>query len=275
MKIVAVGECTLDRYPESGVERVGGISLNFAVNARRAGADDVAMVSCTGTDAGGEAITAWLTRTGVSTQWLHQLPGKTASQIIRLAAGGERIFPPGGYEPGVLSEWRLDESDLACIRAADVVAVPVFRELAPIVDAVVHDPSRRGLLVGDLLEGAELGPDLRRIDALLGAFDVLFLSGDLSTVERLASRSERSGTLLVITHGPQGSTALLNGHRHAEPAELVPGEEQIDTTGCGDAFQAAFVVEYVRRRDIPAALRAGALRAAQVIRHIGATADER
>jgi fructoselysine 6-kinase len=79
--------------------------------------------------------------------------------------------------------------------------------------------------------------------------------------------------MLVITHGAEGSTALLNGHRYSEPAVAVPSEEQVDTTGCGDAFQAAFVVEYLRRRDIAAALRTGALRAAQVIRHLGATAD--
>jgi len=268
-----MGECTLDRYPELGAERVGGISLNFAVNARRAGADEVALISCTGTDAGGEVIPGWLTRAGVSTEQLHQLPGRTASQIIHLAAGGERIFPPGGYDPGVLAEFRLDENDLACVRDADVVAVPVFKELAHLVDAVGHDSARRGLLVGDLLDGADLGPGLRGIDPLLGAYDLLFLSGDLATVERLLPRSERSGTMLVITHGAEGSTALLNGYRNAEPAVLVPSEERVDTTGCGDAFQAAFVVEYFRHRDVPAALRAGAARAAQVIRHLGATAD--
>ncbi len=274
MRVAAVGECTLDRYLEAGVERVGGISLNFAVNARRAGADDVALVSCTGTDAGDEAIRAWLTNAGVSTRRLRQLVGKTASQLIQIVAGGERVFPPGGYDPGVLAEFRLDESDLECIRQADIVAVPLFRELAPLVDAVVHDPARRGLLVGDLLDGSELGRDLRGIDTLLGAYDILFLSGDVATADRLLPRSERSGTLLVITHGAEGSTALLNGHRHAEPALLVPVEERVDTTGCGDAFQAAFVVEYYRHRDIPAALKAGALRASRIIRHLGATSSE-
>lgn len=274
MRVAAVGECTLDRYLEAGAERVGGISLNFAVSARRAGADDVALVSSTGTDAGDVAIRTWLTRAGVSTRQLHQLPGKTASQLIQIAAGGERVFPAGGYDPGVLRDFRLDDTDLECIRQADIVAVPLFRELAALVDVVVPDPARRGLLVGDLLDGSELGRDLRGLDTLLGAFDILFLSGDLAAAERLQPRSERSGTLLVITHGAEGSTALLNGHRYAEPAVLVPIEERVDTTGCGDAFQAAFVVEYFRRRDIPAALKAGALRASRVIRHLGATSSE-
>ncbi len=268
-----MGECTLDRYPALGATRVGGISLNFAIQARLAGAHEVSLVSCIGTDAGSDAIPAWLRDAGVSTSALHQLPGRTASQVIRHAAGAERFFPPGGYDPGVLVDFRLSEADLEVIRAADVVAVPCFQEIAHLFDAVVQDTARRGVLVGDLLDGAELGADLAGIEPLLGAFDLLFLSGGAAAVGRLMTHCERSGTLVVITHGAAGSTALLNGHCHTETAVPVPLEERVDTTGCGDAFQAAFTVSYFREHDVPVALRAGAVQAAQVIRHLGATAE--
>jgi fructoselysine 6-kinase len=274
MRIAAVGECAIDRYLDVGVERVGGISLNFAIHARSAGAESVALVSCTGTDAGGEAVRARLVAAGVDTSRLHRLPGETASQQIRLGAGGERSFPPGGYRGGVLADFRLSEDDLGAISAADVVAVPCFREIAHLTEAVVHDGARRGVLVGDLLDGTELGRSFAGVEPLLGAFDLLFLSADPAAVERLAPRLERSGTMLVITHGAAGSTALLNGHCFTEPAVAVPVEERLDTTGCGDAFQAAFTVSYLRRRDPQAALRAGAERAARVIRHLGGTGDE-
>lgn len=95
MKIVAVGECTIDRYLDRRVETVGGISLNFAVHARRAGAS-AALVSATGTDPGHAAIHAVLAREGVDARHLHQQLGPTASQAIHLTAG-ERNFLPGGY----------------------------------------------------------------------------------------------------------------------------------------------------------------------------------
>ena len=44
----------------------------------------------------------------------------------------------------------------------------------------------------------------------------------------------------------------------------------IDTTGCGDAFQAAFTVSYFRDGDIAAALFRGANQAARVLKHFGA-----
>ena len=44
----------------------------------------------------------------------------------------------------------------------------------------------------------------------------------------------------------------------------------VDTTGCGDAFQAAFTVSYFKDGDIRKALKAAAQQAAKVIQHYGA-----
>jgi sugar/nucleoside kinase (ribokinase family) len=79
MRVVAVGECTIDRYPALGAERVGGISLNFAVNARREGAERVSLVSATGTDAGAAAVRRKLAAEGIDASHLHVISGPTAS----------------------------------------------------------------------------------------------------------------------------------------------------------------------------------------------------
>ena len=268
-----MGECTIDRYPALGAERVGGISLNFAVNARRAGAERVSLVSATGTDAGAAAIRHKLAAEGIDASYLHVISGPTASQAIALATGGERVFPVGGYAPGVLVDLHLSASDHALLRSADVVAVPVFRELSQLADAVMHARGISGMRVADLLDGADLGPELGGIESMLGVFELLFVSGNATTVERLLPFSRDTKSLIIVTHGAAGSSALVKGERIACPADPIPVDECVDTTGCGDAFQAAFTVDYVRHRDVGAALRAGARRAAVVIRHLGATSD--
>lgn len=268
-----MGECTIDRYPALGAERVGGISLNFAVNARREGAGHVCLVSATGTDAGADAVRRKLVAEGVDASHVHVISGPTASQAISVVAGGERVFPAGGYAPGVLADLHLSASDQALLRDADVVAVPVFRELAHLSNAVMHARGITGMRVADLLDGADLGPDLGGIESLLGVFELLFVSGNEATVDRLLPLSRDTRSLIVVTHGAAGSSALVGGARIACAAEPVPAAECVDTTGCGDAFQAAFTVAYVRHRDVHAALRAGARRAAVVIRHLGATDD--
>lgn len=273
MRIVAVGECTIDRYPALGAERVGGISLNFAVNAKREGAELVSLVSGTGRDAGAAAVRQKLAAEGIDATHLHLLSGATASQAISIVAGGERVFPPGGYVPGCLAELHLNAADHALLRQADVVAVPVFRELSHLSDVVIHARGITGMRVADLLNGADLGPDFNGIEALLGVFELLFVSGSEATVERLLPLSRDTRSLIIVTHGAAGSSALVNGVRIACAADPLPASECVDTTGCGDAFQAAFTVEYVRSRDVRAAMRAGARRAAVVIRHVGATSD--
>jgi len=271
VKVVAVGECTRDRYIERDVDTVGGISLNFAVNARRSGAERVSLVSCIGRDAAGTAAQVSIEREGIDASHVHVLPGETASQAIRLTAGGERVFPPGGYRPGVLAEFQLTDTDLAFIASHDVVALAYFRQIKHLFMPALQAAAGSRLRVADLLDGEDLGVNLADLDPLLEALDVVFISGGAGMVERLLPQSRETGTIIVVTHGAAGSTALLRGERTFEPAHPVPVEERIDTTGCGDAFQAAFVVEYYRRRAIPGALQAGATRAAEVLRHIGAT----
>jgi fructoselysine 6-kinase len=270
MRIVAVGECTRDRYAALGVERVGGISLNFAVHARGCGVRDVALVTCAGTDGWGPAVRAALARAGVDATHLHTREGETASQLIELGEDGERRFPPGGYNPGVLAAFTLDAGDLALIASCDVVAAPYFRQVAHLFRSAMQAAAPGARRVADLLNGEDLGPDLAGIEAVLDAVDLAFISGGDETVERLWSRSIQRSTLIVVTHGARGSTALVAGRRLFEPAVQVPVDERIDTTGCGDAFQAAFTVAWASGPSIQEALRAGAQRAAGVVRHLGA-----
>jgi len=72
---------------------------------------------------------------------------------------------------------------------------------------------------------------------------------------------------VVVTLGAEGSVALLNGEPIYEPSMKV--DNVVDSTGCGDAFQAAFTVSYWRDRNIRLALKSGAKQAAKAIQHWG------
>lgn len=73
--------------------------------------------------------------------------------------------------------------------------------------------------------------------------------------------------LLVVTRGPDGALAVMNGVRtdvHAEPVDKV-----VDTTGAGDLFAAGFLAGHVEGRSVADSLRMGAICAAEVISHYG------
>lgn len=267
MKIVAVGECTNDRYLDCGVDTVGGISLNFAVHAKLAGADSVALVSCLGTDPVAQRVLATVTAAGVDGSRIHQRPGRTASQAIQ-RLDGERVFPPGGYDPGVLTDFTLNDGDREFIAGFDVVAAPRFRQIGHLFDAAMAAATPAAFRVVDLLDGADLG-GLEEVNSLLSSTDLVFISGGPATVDRLLPRSAASRAMIVVTLGADGAVALANGVAIAEPAVAVTDAERVDTTGCGDAFQAAFTVSFFADRNVRSALRAGTARAGLTIRHLG------
>ena len=271
VKIVAVGECTIDRHLDRGVETVGGISLNFAVNCRRTGANPVALVSCVGTDPAADVIRAKVAREGVDASRLHVIAGATPTQAIRLGAGGERVFPPGGYDPAVLADWRLSAADREFIASFDLVAAPYFRQVDQIFWPAMAAAGRGAKRVVDLLDGDDLGPQYAGIEPILGHADVVFLSASPAMMEPLLRYSLDTRTVIVVTHGAAGSSALAGGKRFGAGAVAVPRAELVDSTGCGDAFQAGFAIEYFQSGDVAGALAAGAILAGDVIRLVGAT----
>jgi sugar/nucleoside kinase (ribokinase family) len=76
---------------------------------------------------------------------------------------------------------------------------------------------------------------------------------------------------LVVTRGPHGAIAIVDGVRHAVPAE--PITQIVDTTGAGDLFAGGFMAGQVQGRSVEDCLRMGAIAAAEIISHYGARAE--
>ncbi len=88
---------------------------------------------------------------------------------------------------------------------------------------------------------------LELADAVLPAAGAVVLSledvaGDESAIEDIAERC----CLLVVTEGPGGARLYWNGDRRRIPAPRVP---EIDPTGSGDIFAAAFFIRLYQARD--------------------------
>lgn len=272
MKIVSVGEITIDRYLKQNLSFVGGIGLNFAVQAKRCGAESVSMVSCVGDGPWGAWVLATLKKEQVDTTHLAVLTGKTAEIDIVVGENAERFFPPGGYRANVLDQFHLTEAAKHFICQHDLVTTQYDGEKAASLTMQLlrlpTDTIKRVIDFGDW--SMERQKSLS--SATLNAIDLAFFSGDEETVKYLEPMAKHSDCLIVVTLGAGGSLALTGSESIFQPAlEVV---QLIDTTGCGDAFQAAFSLSYFHDGAIPAALRRGAEQAAQVLQHFGAFSQE-
>ena len=269
MKLVSVGESTYDHYPAQNAYFVGGISLNFAVQAKRMGTDEVSLVSRVGSDAAGRHILAKLAQEGVNAQRVLALAGKSAECAIEVRPNGERVFPPNSYHQHVLAGFRPNSADLTFIQQHDVVVSLYDQSRAnDMFDDVMLRMPFDGVRVADFGDWHDYRGGHTVIPPYLNNIDLAFISGSVETIDYFERFVPQVACLIVVTLGANGSVALMKGQPLFQPA--IPVERLVDSTGCGDAFQAAFTVNYLRNRHVENALRHGALNASRVIQHLGA-----
>ena len=268
MKIVSVGEITIDYYLKQNSTYVGGISLNFAVNAKRCGAETASLVSVVGNDPGGEWVLSTLSREQVDHSHVAILEGKTATCDIEVFSDAERVFPAGGYHENTLSQLSLTEEAIIFIYQHDIV-VSQFNGDADgsIIMQLLQMPKNGIKRVIDFSTWAN--HDLKKLPAdIFQQIDLAFFSGDQATIDKLKPIAQTTDCQFVITMGKSGSAAITADQLIYQPA--IPVKHPIDSTGCGDAFQAAFTVNYFKNQPIEKALEAGAIHAARVLAHFGA-----
>lgn len=271
MRIAVIGEVAIDRYLKQNCTFVGGIGLNFALYAKRSGADEVAMVSCIGDDLPGTWVLETLAKEDIDGSQIAILAGQTTSCDIEVTATGERFFPAGGYHENVLSQLRITEPIQRFISSYEIVATQYQGASSDALLAQFLQLPRQVKRVVDFGDWATGQPKpLARVT--LDALDLAFCSGDEATVEFLKPLARQANCLIVVTLGADGSIALTTPQPQWQPA--IPVDKLVDSTGCGDAFQAAFTVSYFRDGDIAAALTRGAQQAAQVLQHFGSFRQE-
>lgn len=268
MKLVSIGEATADFYPQHQQTYVGGISLNFAVHAKRCGADFVSLVSCVGDDAHGQMILSRLDQEHINRSHVTVHSGKTAYCEIVILENGERYFPPNSYHQHVLATYEPSPVDLNFIQQHDILVSRFdISYTKATFDHVMKQMPFAGKRVADFGDWYDYAGREAQILPYLPHIDLAFVSGEPETINYFLPHSHGK-TQWVITLGAEGSVALQNGKVIRQTAVSVP--QIIDTTGCGDAFQAAFTVNYFQTSTLAQALNAGANHATQTLTHLGA-----
>jgi fructoselysine 6-kinase len=269
LRITGVGDCGVDRYLNQGVDRPGGITLNFAVNARRLfpATDTVGVVTALGTDPEADLVRRAVASFGLLA-CLIERPGPTSLQYIDQHPSGEKIFVR--YEAGVLADYRVGERERALIAESDVLMAAAYSQVEGFFSSVMNAPSPglRAVDFGDLANWSD-GPGF--VEECVGRLHLGFFglgTDDGARIDRLERIARDHRRVFVVTLGADGSVALGETRRLACPAVAVA--QVVDTTGAGDTFAAGFLSEYCRTRDVAASLECGSRHAAESIQGIGA-----
>jgi len=269
MRVVAVGDCGIDRYVDLGADRPGGISLNFAANALDCfeKGDRIGVLTALGSDREAGVVQRAIDGLGLEGA-VARLPGVTPVQYIDHDAGGDRLFVR--YDAGVLAAHRIGPAERAVLAGADVTIATVFTKILDFFETVAAAPAG-GLRALDYCNLGVAEDPLRYVRRFTRDFDVGFAgidAGDGALIDALEGIARAEGRLIVATLGPAGSVALGGRTRIHCPA--VPVARVVDTTGAGDTFAAGFLSAYARGRDTAAALARGSQAAARTLSQTGA-----
>jgi len=269
VRLTGVGDCGVDRYLNLGCDRPGGITLNFAVNARRLfpSNDTVGVITALGTDPESRLVRRATQKFGLDA-CLVDLDGATSIQYVDREPSGEKIFVR--YEQGVLGDYRIGPRERAVIAESDLLMAVVYAQIEGFFDSVMQSPSP-GLRAVDFGDMAGLTGGVALIGRYIDRFHVGFFGlgpRDGALIDHLEHMAREHHRLFVVTLAAQGSLALGPEPRLTCPAVPVP--EVVDTTGAGDTFAAGFLLEYCRSRQVAASLACGARHAAEAVQRVGA-----
>jgi sugar/nucleoside kinase (ribokinase family) len=230
-----------------------------------------------GADDFGSCLLERLQAHGVDTRFVQSMPGRsTAVAFVTYFPDGSRKFiyhidgtpaamakfPAGGLEPADgfhVMGCSLMVND--AFRGQIVRAAKSFHRRGA---KVSFDPNIRPELLGARDLRAVVGPILERCSVLLpGEAELSMLSG-IDDPERAAARLFKAWPLelIVLKRGKHGSTIFSRDKETRVPAFRI---EEVDPTGAGDCFDAAFLCGFLDGKDLEhcgrMAAAAGALNA--------------
>jgi fructoselysine 6-kinase len=261
MKLVAMTVLCVDFYEKQNAVCVGGNSVNFATQCFKDKVESISLVGAIGDDSYGQDILRYLNSYEIDKSHVYVLKGRTASNRILIDEKGDRYFPDGAWDGGVYQNFTLSEKDWGFVLSHDVIAIPAnninYKE-------TIARKTKQNQLTVDFLDLR----DFQLMDETMPYLDYAFISGDEEVLKYVRNLSRSVSTIITVTLGSNGSISFVNGREIFLPAVKV--EDVKDTTGCGDAYQAAFTVSYYRNKDIDLAMKAGSDAAAKILDHIGA-----
>jgi sugar/nucleoside kinase (ribokinase family) len=257
---------------------VAGTAGGTVVDAAKLGLDSLA-VGAVGDDEKADFVIATLDRFGVDTSGMRRVSGvPTSATILNVRPNGER---PALHVRGASDHLSLGPADYDAALDADIVHLGGTGLLRAMDGepsrALLEEAKRRGrtttfdLIAATAETLAMVEPLLPHIDYFMPSIEeARDMSGAGTPEDCAAFFLGRGARTCIFTMGGDGAFyADADGARIASPAYAI---DIVDTTGCGDAFDAGFIAALKHEMPPETALRFAQAAAGLVASGLGSDA---
>jgi sugar/nucleoside kinase (ribokinase family) len=268
------GRVLLDEIRVTAAGTAAGTSVDLVKLGAR-----VTNMGAIGDDTMADLLTALLDGYGVDTRLLARKPGlRTSATILPIRPNGER---PALHMPGATASLELADIDLETIAAADVVHIGgpdvLGRFGGEPLREVLQFAGDRGVLTtmdmlspGDGTTWERLQPSLPYVRYFMPNEDQLAnVTGTADHAAGARQVLDRGAGAVFVSRAADGASLFTADGRTDVPAFPV---QVIDTTGCGDAVSAGFIVGLLRGWAPPDACWLAMAAASQVASGLGSDA---
>ena len=265
--------------PSQVITRGGGAAANVASWLATIDVEPELLVRI-GRDSVGEALVNELEAQGIRCHRRVIDRLSTGTVVVLVDKSGERtMLPDSGANAGLNAS---DLPDLDGYEAAYISGYALFNKKSH--DGVVEIFSKlRAAKIPIIFDPASVGTmstfadHLTIIDAIpfsdvmvLNESEARFLCDlDEAPLEEVLVSLTRFANLVIIKRNELGAFAIDVESRKTF-SDRQPRREPRDTTGAGDSFAAGFIAEWIKDRDVAAALKSGNLMAGECVQVIGA-----
>ena len=257
---------------------VAGTAGGTVVSTAKMGLNSLA-VGAVGEDEKADWVLLTMEKHGVDISGMQRVSGvPTSATILNVRPNGDR---PALHMRGASDHFEIPEEMYDKVLDAPIIhlgGTGLLRKLdgEPSV-RLLQEAKRRGLTVTFDLIGTDehtikiVEPLLPHIDYFMPSIEeARDLSGKYTAHDCADAMLDAGATICIITLGPDGVLyADKSGIRQQSNAYDI---EVVDTTGCGDAFDAGFIAALHHKMDLETSLRFGQASAALVATGLGSDA---
>jgi sugar/nucleoside kinase (ribokinase family) len=256
-RFLAVGHVTRDRRPEGDV--LGGAAAYSALTAKRLGWE-AGVLTAAGPDFEPDrelpGLAVFCAPSPATTRFVNTYDGDGSRHQVVTSRANDVVLDP------LPDDWRRPEILLLGPVAGELGGVSAASFEADVVGAVAQGWLREIDVDGDVTSRSWTGAERD----LLGIHVVFLSEQDLPDARTGARQLLRHVPLVALTRGWHGLTLLARDGELDVPS--LPREE-VDPTGAGDVFAAAFLVRYHEAGDPLEAAAFGACAASCAVEGVG------